>query len=191
MLHLNQAECLAQIKVLKPGAEISIYGDSFILIGKHTDNSIGLDNNRSDNLLFYLYWIPNSNKADSSLKNRAEYVALYKRNSSLTDYNVLLELRSAQKNSSDSASSTTFQLKITDGDLKQLCKELSSIFLPRNFRNRDYSLSIELDNMVNIVARRAVIYDRKYIIVKVSQKRKEGVFLLTEKGLENLFEGVK
>jgi len=83
--------------VLKPGAEISIYGDSFILIGKHTDNSIGLDNNRSDNLLFYLYWIPNSNKADSSLKNRAEYVALYKRNSSLTDYNVLLELRSAQK----------------------------------------------------------------------------------------------
>ena len=127
---------------------------------------------------------------DNSISNRAEYVALYKRKSTSTDSIVILELRGDKSNLPD-YQSTFFHFKSTRSELAQLHKYIKSTFLPRNFENRDYSLSLQLGDKISLNINRAFIFGRRYAVVGVSEQEKSGLFLITERGLDELFGFLK
>lgn len=176
----------AQIKVIKSGSEVKINNETLVLIGNYTDNSVG----RTGWSWGWSYWFGPGYNADHSLYDRAEYVALYRKKQESQDSLVIFELKSSKSNTSD-YTSIRFQFKSSKSELLQLHKYFKITFLPKNFENRDYALSLQLGDKINLNIRRAFAFGRRYAVVGISEDDSGGFFLITERGVDELFGLIK
>ena len=176
----------AQVKVIKSGSEIKINDETLVLIGNYTDNSVG----RTGWNWGWSYWFGPSYNADYSLYDRAEYIALYRKKQEKQDSTVILELKGAQSKGAE-YSSKRFQFKSNKSELLQLHKYFKITFLPKNFENRDYALSLQLGDKINLNIRRASVFGRRCAVIGVSEEDSGGFFLITERGVDELFGIIK